>query len=170
MSRNHVMIDLEMWDNRPTGRISQVAACVFDDTGFIEAEMCVNIDVKTYPEDKFTMDPETIQWMFAKGIPFVREKEMAYGAAFVRLDAFLRGSAGKTATYWGKGAGFDQRALEHVFRVCGLITPWNYWQWMDVRTETRHLPKASAPNAHDALADCKFQISRLLQMWNGNSR
>jgi hypothetical protein len=28
------------------------------------------------------------------------------------------------------------------------------------------LLRESAPNAHDAMADCKFQISRLLQVWN----
>lgn len=162
----NVMIDLEMWDNRPTGRISQVAACVFDETGFVQAEMCVNIDVKSYPEDKFTIDPETIQWMIEKRVPFYRENEIGFGVAVVRLQSFLLGSVGKKATYWGKGAGFDQRALEHIFKVSGFEPPWNFWQWMDVRTETRHLPKASAPNAHDAMADCKFQISRLLQVWN----
>lgn len=161
----HVMVDLEMWDDRPTGRISQVAACVFDTTGFISAEICLNIDPASWPETAFTTSVDTLRWMVAKGVPFTRPQEMPYGVAMVHLAAFLRGSVPEQVIYWGKGAGFDQRALEHAFETCGLAAPWHYWQWLDVRTETRHLPKATAPNAHDALADCKFQISRVLEVW-----
>jgi hypothetical protein len=165
MSAKHIMVDLEIWDNRPTGRISQIAAAIFDESGHVSAEMSVNIDVNGYPEHRFTVNTWTVQWMAEKGLPFKRENEIHWLDGAARIQAWIAGLSSKETLFWGKGAGFDQRALEHLFLQAKLRLPWGFWQWMDARTEMRHLPKDAQPTAHDALADCLRQVERITQVW-----
>lgn len=117
------------------------------------------------------IDQKTVQWWMEQSdearkyfdAPSIQLKH-----ALNLLDEFLNSQETQT-DIWAQGPQFDQIVLESAYRRHGLLIPWKYNQWRDVRTLKSFFPDVSftrspqhiAHNAlHDALHDSS--VVRLL--------
>ena len=166
----HVMIDIETMGSKPYSAIVSIAAVRFDlDTGKTGEEFYVIVDLEDCVKCGLNMDPSTVLWwmkqseeakkeLYKKGIPL---KE-----ALTKLSKFID----KEDQIWGNSPRFDQALLENAYQKCDMTIPWKFWNERDVRTLVSFSPavKVNHPvpaDAHNALADCHYQISYCTKIW-----
>ena len=85
------------------------------------------------------------------------------------LNELKRSNKRKTFV-WGNGSSFDLGILGYTYTNCGIEIPWHFYNERDVRTIVALMPevKKNMTNngqCHNALADCKFQIAYLCEIF-----
>ena len=173
-----VMIDVETLSTEYNALLVSIAAVKFNvyDKEIPRESLNLLIDISSYltctkenieftnAECPYTVSSSTITWWLQQpsyeGV-FLAQPRMSLRQALVQLTAFCAGSG----RYWCQGMNFDPIVLEHAYKQEGLNPPWKFYEWRDSRTAVNLLPKHYFPskpvNAHDALADCNYQIENL---------
>jgi DNA polymerase III epsilon subunit-like protein len=138
--KNHIMLDLETLDVRPTASILTIGAVKFDPYGNdIERPDCdkfyVKVDLDSCDRIGLTIDDNTVAWWSqqsaeAQAEAFSEDGRIPIEDAMQQLYKFCWGAK----CIWSHGAGFDVVILEHVFNRVGRAVPWKFWQVRDTRT------------------------------------
>ncbi len=138
--KNHIMLDLETLDVRPTASILTIGAVKFDPYGNdIESPDCdkfyVKVDLDSCDRIGLTIDDNTVAWWSqqsaeAQEEAFSEDGRIPIEDAMQQLYKFCWGAK----CIWSHGAGFDVVILEHVFNRVGRAVPWKFWQVRDTRT------------------------------------
>jgi len=138
--KNHIMIDLETLDVRPTASLLTIGAVKFDPYGDdIERPDCdkfyVKVDLDSCDRIGLTIDDNTVAWWSqqsaeAQAEAFSEDGRIPIEDAVHQLYKFCWGAK----CVWSHGAGFDVVILEHIFNRVGRAVPWKFWQVRDTRT------------------------------------
>ncbi|MHA2069830.1 MAG: 3'-5' exonuclease [Candidatus Thorarchaeota archaeon] len=171
------MVDLETLDNGPTAVVVQIGAVAFErDTGEIVSEFLTNVSIGEQLEDGFTVNGSTIKWWMGQTVEgkntwYDKRAEPAK-TAFIRLNNFLNEHASKKSVVWSHST-FDAPIIFHHFNKYDIYNAVRYAFWLDLRTLSMlgrgvaSIPQDVRPDdAHDALADCKYQVKWLVKCWN----
>lgn len=165
---NHVMIDLETLDTRPTTKILSLGAVKFDpETGEVGDTLYAKFDPGL--QVTRTESKATLSW-WGKQDAVVRIEAFS---GLNALDSFLQGSLRDflfpKPIVWGNGSTFDISILEHAY---SYNTPWRFWNVRDVRTivELAHgvIGKEQFTlkgQAHNALDDAIHQARYVSAMY-----
>ena len=136
---NHIMIDLETVDTKPTSKILSIGACIFNpnDNSIIDT-FSVNPDLidQSYKWVR-TESASTLEW-------WLKQPKTAYERAFTNVGRiplpealqslvafFTKHTPERT---WAHGSLFDIGILENVLDQVGIQIPWKFWEVRDTRT------------------------------------
>lgn len=176
-----IMVDLETTDtNQQRAGIIQIAAVFFDlrtgETGPI-FNRCLALPIET-KDFKFSWDINTLKWWTKDSnkrkilTNIISESEdpqtvISEFVSWVRVNG-----TGKSLHFWSKPSHFDFNLLDKYFRFYGFENPFVYWKARDMRSYLlglvypEELPdlRLESADAHNALADVKFQIKELVRI------
>lgn len=169
-----IMVDLETTgtDIKSAG-IIQLSAVMFNlSTGEIgpEFDRCLMLN------DQVCWETSTWEWwnsnknkrLILQEITDRQENPATVINDFVRWNRVN----GPCKHFWSKPSHFDYSLLDKYFRMYGYKNPFVYWKARDMRSYIlglvfpEELPdlKLKADNAHNALADVKFQVNELIRV------
>lgn len=171
-----IMVDVETTGtDLRTAAIIQLSAVIFNlSTGEVGSEFdaCLKI-----PEgDSYAWDPQTLNWwvrdtnrkavLESISTRMVDAKDAIY--AFIRWNRVN----GSPTHFWSKPSHFDYTLLSKYFKDYGFENPFKYWKARDMRSYMLGLVfpdplpdlRLTSNDAHNALADVKFQISELIKL------
>lgn len=163
MQAQHVMIDLETVDSRPTAAILSIGAVVFHGAG-AGREFYIPVDVESCKAVGMTESAETLAW-------WAKQSEQARSVFNDPDRKPIRFALGELARFvdpdarvWGNGAAFDNAILANAYAACGMRLPWKFWNDRCYRTiaafaRTRRVQSGTH---HNALDDAKSQAEHLL--------
>jgi len=169
------MVDLETLDNGPTAVIVQIGCVSFDrDTGDIIDEFSVNVDPADEVKEGFMMSAGTVKWWMEQTL---EGKNTWMGNALPSRDAlaafslFVNNRKMKKSVMWSHSS-FDAPILFYHYNKFTFRNPIRYAFWLDLRTLSMlgrgvaSIPREVRPqDAHDALADCKYQAKWAAKCW-----
>jgi hypothetical protein len=169
------MVDLETLGNGPTSVIVQIGCVSFDrDTGEITDEFLVNVDPQSEIDAGFQVDGGTIQWWMGQamiGKCTWMGNSHSSKATLQALNLFINNRKTKKSIVWSHST-FDAPILSYHYNRYGMDIPIRYGFWLDLRTLSMlgrgvaSIPKeAKPPDAHDALADCRYQVRWAVKCW-----
>lgn len=169
-----IMVDVETTgtDIRFAG-IIQLSAVMFNlATGEIgpEFDRCLLLN------DQVVWERQTYEWWQnskSKSKIFKDIMDRVEDPATV-INDFVRWNRvnGPVRHFWSKPSHFDYTLLDKYFRMYGFKNPFSYWKARDMRSYIlglvfpEALPdlKLESSNAHNALADVKFQVEELIKI------
>ncbi len=156
---DHIMVDLETFDNIPTAAMSSIGALAFDPyadwiNGEVPDDVPVfykNVDINSCIKANMSVDGGTIQWWMEQSDSARKalfdpapEKLPSVMWAFSKWVWDQREPKGKDlktgrTTYkpyyiWSHGATFDLPILSYAYRQVNKIQPWNFVNARDTRT------------------------------------
>lgn len=163
------MIDIETLGTQHNAVILSIAAVEFDASGAIGRQFYEKIELQSAIDAGLKIDTETlIWWTTQKPIVF---KEMFVDALPLKrvLKRFVSWFRENNVYVWANSPSFDLIIIEHALKVCGLKTPWKFYNERCVRTLLSLAPAAkeniSKPtDVHNALQDCFFQINYCVEV------
>lgn len=168
---NDFMVDLETLDNIPTAVVVQIGAIAFDRAdGSIVAEFCTNVDIQSELDAGFSISGSTIGFWMQQALQGQctwltggRDSKRAMQDFIDFLDTYTT----KSSLIWSHST-FDAPILFYHMNKHGLRTKAHWNKWVDLRTisfmarQVTSVPASERPeDAHDALADCKYQLKWL---------
>lgn len=171
MSR-HIMIDLETFGTAPGSAIVSIGALEFyPEAGVIGETMHVSVNLTDSMLAGMTTDAKTLKWwsgQSAEAKNAITENPTTLKHALYLLTQFLHCPEThvipKNMPIWCRGTSFDPVMLEPAFTAAGMKSPWQYWQWRDMRTLLKVCEECKGYKeprrsdvAHDALDDCRHQ-------------
>lgn len=161
----YIMLDIETLSTRSDAQIIQIGLLTANEKWERGDRRSATVDWHIEPTGH--IDPDTVFW-WAKQDQAVRDNVFAARHPLIHALYGVFGVVriAKNDQVWANGTSFDLPILENAFRSVGVPCPWNYWQGRDLRTLKSLVPKtvlAGIKNegAHDALADCDFQMAQL---------
>ena len=168
-----IMVDVETTGtNISTASIIQLSAVMFNlKEGVIGSSFnnCLKM-----PEGSF-WEPSTLNWWIRDPKRRVILDEICKNAEDPKevINNFIRWNRveGNVIHFWSKPSHFDYTLLDKYFRMYGYTNPFKYWKARDMRSYLlglvfpEPLPelKLESDNAHNALADVKFQVEELIK-------
>lgn len=176
-----IMVDLETTDtDQQKAGIIQIAAVFFDlrtgETG-PTFNRCLVLPTEN-TDYKFRWNINTLRWWTSDDnkrkiladIMTESEDPKVVINDFVRWIRLY--GRGKSLHFWSKPSHFDFTLLDKYFRFYGFENPFVYWKARDMRSYLlglmypEELPdlKLESADAHNALADVKFQIKELVRI------
>lgn len=171
----HLMLDIETMGTKSNSLILSIAAVEFNiESGKTNREFEGFINPKSSLELGFDIDAETLMWWLEQSddARSVITKKRSYKLDLI-LDLFTRfcGDLGNDFQIWGNSARFDCGLLQDAYNKLGLDIPWGFWNERDVRTLVSFAPEIKKAEVftgikHNAIDDCKFQISYCSKIWN----
>jgi DNA polymerase III epsilon subunit-like protein len=171
------MVDLETMGNGPTAAIVQIGCVVFDrDSGEVFDEFKVNVDLASEVKNGFTMDASTAQWWMGQSAEgkntWVGKASYPSKDALTLFVKFVQKYRENKSVIWSHST-FDAPILMYHFGQLAMKLPIRYAFWLDLRTLSMlgrgvaSIPKEARPDdAHDAVADCYYQVKWLVKCWN----
>ena len=170
---NNIMIDIETLGRKPGCVVLSIGAVYFDPrTGETGPEFYEEISLKDSLKNGYTIDPETLQWYASEGLTMPVHGTRMLPDVLNELKRFvmapntplgeLANSKGNDPIIWANSPAFDLEILSYAYGQCGWTeSPWQYWNVRDVRTlvKVAGIDKTNRYNTHNALMDCKNQIS-----------
>lgn len=167
-----IMLDIETLATTPDAVILSFAAVKFnefanDNNYYDQLNLALDVDDQIALGRK--VDQDTVDW-WAKQPIEIQEfafKDQRTGLAdFIHtLNKFIVA----TDRIWAQGPVFDIAILENLYRQIGMPIPWQYYNIRDSRTFIKALGTDifhKRENAHDALADCKYQAGYIKKIVN----
>jgi len=163
-----LMIDIETLSTENNAAITQIGACYFDrETGEIEKEFLVNIDIEYYDSKEgkqFDISGKTLKWWFEQEehtfLDYKKIETMFLPQALTELNSFAR----RADNIWSH-ASFDMPIITEAMSRNGLVPSWNYYKLRDIRTlkdlaglNKSQMPTMKNKKTHNALDDCRFQV------------
>jgi hypothetical protein len=170
------MVDLETLGNGPTSVIVQIGCVAFErDTGEIKGEFLVNVDPQLEIDEGFDVDGGTIVWWMSQteqgNNTWYKKAPHEPRNALLSLYEFVKKWGTKKSIMWSHST-FDAPILFYHFKKFNIRSPIRYAFWLDLRTLSMlgqgvaSIPKEVRPDdAHDALADCKYQVKWAVKCW-----
>lgn len=162
------MIDIETMGTKPYSVILSIGAVKFDRyTGEIGDEFYRVIDVKSSKKAGLIFDFDTVMW-WANQPEDVRNSILeGKNSLFLVLADLMMFIGNSAATVWSNSPSFDLCLIRNACERVDIDPIWQFWQERDVRTISALAPdiRKTLPregNAHNALDDCKSQISYLV--------
>ena len=173
---DHVMIDLETLDNKPTSAIVSIGAVKFDpkfgklgDTFYrvVEIESALKFG---------TASGSTIKWWMKQSDAARDVFNMTTLENVSDLPTALRdfsdwlARTGQDFDYkvWGNGASFDNTILRHAYEQTGIPAPWQFWNDRCYRTFKGMWPQIKMTKRtgthHNALDDAISQADHLSEI------
>lgn len=161
----HIMVDIETLDTAVTARILSIGACTIHNTP--DGPSRHEFYRELYPHQAGrTESQDTLDW-------WSRQANKPNGtldlpSALIQFSQWIA-SLRATPIIWCKGLDFDVAILNHAFRQCAIQIPWKYNHVRDCRTlewmfEEKIDKTIKNDNAHNALADAKYQSDVLLSL------
>lgn len=174
--KNDILIDIETFGTGDDCVIVSIAALIFnldDPAGTFIDSLHIHVDTENQPGR--VCDASTVMWWMKGDMEEARKRAFSVknrtrlGLALKQLDDFVKQHRPWFA--WGCAPDFDMGILEHAYRQHRQGFPVPFWRWQDVRTIEnffygKNTRKEGGDNwldgvAHDALDDCKMEISVL---------
>lgn len=168
---NHVMIDIETLGTRHSSVFLSVAAVPFDlkqrsynkNLSFVRT-----VELQSALDAGLTIDASTLQWWLEQKPEVMKLMFKNTKPLPLVLDDLSCFIYDQELIYpWGNSASFDLGILANAYQKCGIPVPWKFYNERCYRTLVQtfasNVPK-KPENAHDPLADCHYQIGRLLSL------
>lgn len=180
-SNNHIMIDIEALDIRPTAAIAAVAAVAFDpESGEVAEKFYCRVDIGSSEKHGGTFGADTVKWWLRQPADARAELTCEEGEtltnAMANLNLFvLRQGAFGECIVWSKGTDYDFPILYHAMAQLGVRPAWNYLRVRDVRTLLEMIPVVGIDvgsampfngTAHHALDDSLHQVKLVSLVWS----
>lgn len=177
---NHIMLDLETMDNKPTAAIVAIGAVVFDpDNGTLGKRLYLRVNLEDSQKHGGTLSAETVKWWLRQSAEaraeLVTEDSLTISRALGELQCFiLRHCSMNKMRIWAKGMDFDLPIIYSALDRSCLPPVWSYWNVRDVRTLTEVATAAgidfrtAVPRegiAHNALDDAIHQAQTVNYVW-----
>uniref|UniRef100_A0A6C0LY42 3'-5' exoribonuclease Rv2179c-like domain-containing protein n=1 Tax=viral metagenome TaxID=1070528 RepID=A0A6C0LY42_9ZZZZ len=172
-----VMIDIETLGTSPTSVVMTIGAIRFsrrDPTPGHPLKLTKmdsfyrRVDRDSCRSVGMTEDASTIEWWGkqtpeAKAECFSPESRFTIHEALTHLTKWIRLHDTANVKMWANGSSFDCVILTEAYRMCGMKTPWEYWNIRDLRTvlDLAGMRSSDIPSygsKHHALWDCYNQI------------
>lgn len=165
---NHMMIDLETLDTRPSTVVISIGAVLFNEDGLLPhngepTHLYRRLTWQDQLNNRRTVSESTIRWWLKQS----DEARAALDGECVPLYDALEEVAqlygyGNCGRVWANGTTFDISILEDVWPSWIVPLPWKYNAMRDMRTLKDLVPDdimADCPikTAHNALDDALFQ-------------
>ena len=169
---NNLMIDIETYGTSSNSVILSIAAIEFDiDTGKTGKTFYVNIDPASCVNAGLKQDSQTVQWwkeQDKKAWQRLTKGRVSLKVAMTRFNEFL---SEKTYIPWGNSARFDLGLITDAMAAVGMKPNWSFRNERCVRTLVGFAPEVKEKHVfqgvmHDALDDCRNQISYCSKIWN----
>lgn len=177
----HLMIDLETMDNKPTAAITAIGAVLFNpETGALGETFYCRVSLASSVDYDCTMGAETVLWWLRQSSEarseLINDTCSSLNTAISELYHFIRDHADSHhLQVWANGVSFDNVILRHAADRVGLLSPmWNYWNDRDVRT-VKAMAKDLGLNInniikfegtpHHALYDAIHQAKMVSYVW-----
>ncbi|HBR1366639.1 TPA: 3'-5' exoribonuclease [Klebsiella pneumoniae] len=173
---NHVMIDIEALDNKPTAAIASIAAAFFEPvTGTVGPSLYLPVDIVSSESGGGTLGADTVKWWLKQSAEARAEinsdRCICLFDAMEALNVFIdtRCNDSRQLKVWARGTDYDLPIIYHAMRQMGITPFWHFWNVRDVRsveevsillTGIRSV-KVVSPEKHHALADVLNQIAQL---------
>lgn len=167
-----LMIDIETASHLPNACIVSIGAVEFDmKTGQTGKKFYLNVDLVSCQKAGLHISAETVLWWLKQN----KESQLALEQAPVRLHTALSVLSDfiqecQPNNIWANSPSFDCVILKSAFNAVDIKCPWDFWQERCVRTLSAFRPdvRKNTPNdnAHDALADCLYQIKYCSVIYN----
>ncbi|KAA5938669.1 3'-5' exoribonuclease [Pantoea sp. Bo_2] len=180
--RNHIMIDIEALDVRPTAAIAAIGAVAFNpETGDVTDKLYCRVDIESSEQSGGTLGASTVKWWLRQSADvraeLICEEAVTVERALADLNLFVlrKGSFGDCIV-WSKGTDYDFPILYSAMARAGIAPAWKYHQVRDVRTLLETLPLIGADSAravpfegapHQALNDALHQARLVTFVWRG---
>lgn len=180
--RNHIMIDIEALDVRPTAAIAAIGAVAFNpETGDVTDKLYCRVDIESSEQSGGTFGASTVKWWLRQSADvraeLICEEAVTVERALADLNLFVlrKGSFGDCIV-WSKGTDYDFPILYSAMARAGIAPAWKYYQVRDVRTLLETLPLIGADSAravpfegapHQALNDALHQARLVTFVWRG---
>ena len=170
---NHLMIDIETLDTRPSAVVLSVAVLMFDPLSRKQEEMfSANIDVGTQIAlEGRTMSIDTVKWWMQQGYD-ARVKAFASPVSVDLRDAqeTLAGIIKRpdVEAIWANDPDFDCTILRDLM---GYDFKWPFYKHRSMRTIKALFPAAYEAEgygefvAHDPMEDCKKQAWHVMNVY-----
>ena len=161
------MIDLETLSTSCNAVILVIAGIKFNRNNpeLKKEHFYKKIDINSCLEKGMIIDEDTEKW-WKKQNDIVRKE--AFEGERIDLKTALQDFSiwykkDKINCIWSHGATFDIPILSEAYRKCSMTPPWYFFQARDTRTvyDLGGIPLGKNENKHNALEDCKQQISDL---------
>jgi DNA polymerase III epsilon subunit-like protein len=168
---NSVMLDLETMGSMSHSAIVSIGAVRFDiKTGEIGEKFYINVDLQSCLDAGLIINADTLMWWLNQSDAArkkISEKGIPLQKALLSLAIFMN----KDYEVWGNSARFDLGILSDAFNTFGIPIPWDFRKERCVRTLVSFAPEIKDAEvntgvAHDALADCIFQINYCSKIFN----
>jgi len=179
---NDFMVDLETLGTGMNSATLEIAVVQCDlITGKLGSQFIRSVDVNASQRDGFDIDGNTFYWWLQQP-QFARNtisdgSKIEIAEALKDLNEYWDHLGNpKNFRLWGNGPSFDNAMIRHAYLKLDMECAIPFWQDRCVRTVVGFSPKQILqnfkqtnlrPGAHNALADCKYQIkycSYILQM------
>ena len=169
-----IMVDLETTgtDIRSAG-IIQLSAVMFN---LEKCEIGPEFDRCCFLNNQVCWETGTYEWWNRdpKRATILKEIESRAEEPYQIINDFVRWNRvnGPCKHFWSKPSHFDYTLLDKYFRIYNYKNPFSYWKARDMRSYIlglvfpEELPnlKLESDNAHNALADVKFQVNELIRI------
>ncbi len=159
-----VMLDLETLGNGKNKCIIQIGACYFNRvTGEVGNTFKVNVDAGTHVARGAQLDASTVYWWLSQSREAIdsvtAEPRLDIMDAMNQLNFFLS----PAKAIWSH-ATFDFVAIQETFSQLGIKPLFHYRTARDLRTivdagKVTVKKQIRVGTHHDALDDCKFQVT-----------
>jgi hypothetical protein len=162
----HIMVDLETLGTSNNAVFLSIGAVEFGLNGEIGSTFYENISIDSAQKLGLKIDGDTLKWWLTQK-PEVMQLMFNDAKDINTVLNNFGDWVGKTNAkyFWGNAASFDLVILENGYRAANIPAPWKFWRQMCYRTLLNLYPgcKGKPPvDAHDPVADCKFQIANLV--------
>lgn len=172
----HVMVDIETLGTRPDAAIVTIGAVAFDfDSGGIQdRKFYVNINPRSAEQVGCSVDIGTVMWWMqqpeAARNALISSNALTLTHALTQLTEFLQAvratNRSGRLSFWANDPDFDAKILATAYQLCGLATPWQFWETRSCRTmlalgqrykfeAKKELPRTGTH--HNAVDDAEYQ-------------
>lgn len=170
----HLMIDIETLDTKPTAVVLSVGACQFElETGEIGVQYNSGpLVINTQLQAGRTISENTLRWWMQAEQEAARAS--SFGSNVVHVSGALnalRDLADENTIVWGNDPAFDCVILEDLYRTMwSCEAPWKFYNRQCVRTYRRlpgadAVPRVKPVVAHDPLADAVAQAQHVCAIY-----
>lgn len=168
---NHLMIDLETLDVRPTSVILSLGAVLFNQKQGVFDTLQLDFDLQEQFDIGRSISMDTLRWWMtqSKQSQKIFDKEgskVSIATIPGELSKFTLGQNKKTLRVWSNGTDFDIGMVNNVFSQNNFTNKlWMFYNVTDYRTfgYITGFKKPVGKAAHDALADATHQAECILK-------
>ena len=156
----HLMVDLETLDVKPTSTILTLGAVRFDPYNEQPMkELYLRVDIDSQDKLGCTVSDSTLKWWNEQDTNVMEEafnplNRIPIKEAMNQFHALAWGCS----HFWSHGSTFDIMILQNIYDKLERAYPWNFWEVRDTRTLFELAdPEMPQELKHNALADAQRQ-------------
>ena len=159
----HAMVDIETMGIKRNCVVLTIGASLFDPLGIGPLyDFYTRVDIDQQISMGRTVDTSTVDWWNKQDKSVFNEAfdptdRVGVEHAIQQLSDFLADAD----AVWSQGPTFDMIILEDLYAQISKKVPWRYSKVRDSRTLFAAMgdPRTGRVDAHNALADCHYQIT-----------